>query len=76
VTVGGARFGGQETTMKALHDIMLVHGMTIVGDGYVGDDCGHHGVCAQQPADKDEFAIKRAKILGRRLVDVCKKAGA
>jgi len=38
--------------MKALHDIMLVHGMTIVGDGYVGDDCGHHGVCAQQPADK------------------------
>ncbi|MCX7708568.1 MAG: flavodoxin family protein [Clostridia bacterium] len=72
VTVGTSRFGGQETTMKALHDIMLVHGMIIVADGFGEDDCGHHGVCAQRPADKDEFAIKRSEILAKRLVEVCK----
>lgn len=71
VTVGTSRFGGQETTMKALHDIMLVQGMIIVADGYGEDDCGHHGVCAQRPAAEDEFAIKRADILGKRLVEVC-----
>lgn len=72
VTVGASKYGGQETTMKALHDMMLVHGMTIVGDGYIGDDCGHHGVSAQRPAKEDEFALKRASILAKRLVDACK----
>lgn len=70
VTVGGSRFGGQETTMKALHDIMLVQGMIVVGDGYIDDDCGHHGVSAQRPAQGDENSIKRADILGKRLVEV------
>src|SRR5690554_128559 len=49
VTVGASRFGGQETTIKALHDIMLVHGMIIVGDGHYDTDCGHHGICAVKP---------------------------
>ncbi|MCX7923361.1 MAG: flavodoxin family protein [Clostridia bacterium] len=71
ITVGASKYGGQETTMKALHDIMFVHGMIIVADGYSEDDCGHHGVCAHRPADKDEFAIKRAEILAKRLVEVC-----
>lgn len=73
VTVGASKYGGQETTIKALHDIMLVHGMVIVGDGYIEDDCGHHGVCAHRPAEKDEFAVKRAEILGKRLFEVCEK---
>ncbi len=72
VTVATSKYGGQETTMKALHDIMLVHGMIIVADGFGEDDCGHHGVCAHRPAYEDEFAIKRAEILGKRLVEVCK----
>lgn len=72
VTVGASKYGGQETTMKALHDIMLVQGMMIVGDGYIEDDCGHHGACAHRPAENDEFGVKRAKILGKRLVEVCK----
>ena len=73
VTVGGSKYGGQETTMRALHDIMLVHGMIIVGDGFIDDDCGHHGVCGQKVAENDDFAIKRAEILGKRMVDVCKR---
>lgn len=71
VTVGNAKYGGQETTIKALHDIMLVQGMIIIGDGFYEDDCGHHGVCAQKPSDQDSFALQRADILAKRLVEVC-----
>lgn len=71
VTVAASKHGGQETTIKALHDIMLVHGMIIVGDGYIEDDCGHHGVCAQLSSEKDEVAINRAEILSKRLIEVC-----
>lgn len=67
VSVGAARFGGQETTLRALHDMMIIHGMRIVGDGTTEDDAGHHGVCAQRPAEDDSFAAERARILGRRL---------
>lgn len=72
VTVGGSKYGGQETTMKALHDLMLIHGMIVVGDGYIEYDCGHHGVSAQKPAATDENALKRADILGKRIVEVAR----
>ncbi|HHV65966.1 MAG TPA: flavodoxin family protein [Peptococcaceae bacterium] len=71
VTVGGSKYGGQETTLKALHDIMLVHGMIIIGDGYYADDCGHHGICAEKPAAEDSFALRRAEVLAKRIVEVC-----
>ncbi len=67
VSVGAARFGGQETTLRALHDMMIIHGMYLVGDGTAEDDAGHHGVCAQRPAEDDAFAAERARILGKRL---------
>ncbi len=67
VSVGASRFGGQETTLRALHDMMLIHGMRVVGDGTQEDDAGHHGVCAQRPAEEDAFALQRAVILGKRL---------
>jgi len=72
VTVGGSRFGGQETTLKALFDMMLVQGMMIVGDGFIEDDCGHQGSCGQVPSVNDEFAIKRVHIVGRRLFEVAR----
>ena len=67
VSVGAARFGGQETTVKALHDMLLIQGMTLVGDGLVDADAGHQGVCAQKPAAEDSYALERARILGKRL---------
>lgn len=70
VAVGAARFGGQETTIRALHDMMLVQGMIIVGDGHGTADSGHQGVCAQRPAIKDDYAISRVRVLARRIVDV------
>jgi multimeric flavodoxin WrbA len=70
LAVGGSRFGGQETTLRAIHDIFLVHGMIIVGDGYQDDDCGHIGAAAQRPANEDVNGIKRAHIMGKRIVQV------
>lgn len=70
LTVGGARFGGQETTIRAVHDIMLIQGMTIVGDGHLLDDAGHHGACAQKPSRDDHEALLRACILARRVLEV------
>ncbi|MGI9860834.1 flavodoxin family protein [Moorella naiadis] len=70
VTVGGARFGGQETTIKALFDMMLIQGMMIVGDGFIEADCGHQGGCGQAPANSDDFAIQRVCLTGRRLAEV------
>lgn len=76
LTVGGSRFGGQETTLRALQDIMLVQGMIVIGDGYIDDDCGHLGVAAQKPSDLDENAGQRAQILARRMIQVCAATAA
>jgi multimeric flavodoxin WrbA len=67
VSTGASRFGGQETTLRAIHDIMLVHGMIVLGDGFDTADCGHHGVCGQKPAVADETAHTRARIAAERL---------
>ncbi|MHB8157134.1 MAG: flavodoxin family protein [Desulfocucumaceae bacterium] len=70
LAVGAARFGGQETTLRALQDIMLCHGMTVVGDGYQDVDCGHLGGCAQSPSAEDGDGLKRAAVLARRVFQV------
>lgn len=70
ITVGGARFGGQETALTAVIHMMLVQGMTIVGDGHFDHDCGHFGSCAQRPSEKDDFALKRAQITMKRIIEV------
>ena len=72
VSVGAARFGGQETTVRAIHDIMLVQGMTVIGDGYIGDDAGHQGVCAQRPSMEDRSGLMRAGVMGRRVAELAK----
>jgi multimeric flavodoxin WrbA len=76
VSVGAARFGGQETTVKALHDMLLIQGMSIVGEGLDDADAGHQGVCAQKPAAEDAYALERAAILGRRLAREVSKAAS
>ncbi|NLO90056.1 MAG: NAD(P)H-dependent oxidoreductase [Clostridia bacterium] len=70
ITVGGARFGGQETTLNAVIHMMLVQGMTIVGDGHFDHDCGHFGSCGQKPSEKDDFALERARITMKRIIEV------
>ncbi len=70
IAVGAARFGGQETTMRAIQDMFLAQGMLVVGDGYYLDDCGHLGAAGQNPAWEDENAVERARILGKRIFEV------
>ncbi len=76
VSVGAARFGGQETTIKALHDMLLIQGMTVVGEGLEDADAGHQGVCGQKPAEEDSYARGRASILGKRLAREVKKTAS
>ncbi|MEW5762727.1 MAG: flavodoxin family protein [Bacillota bacterium] len=71
VVTGASRFGGQEMTLRVLHEMMLSQGMTIVGDGHLSDeDAGHHGACAQEPVEKDTLGLGRAHVLGRRVFEV------
>lgn len=72
LSVGAARFGGQETTIKVLMDMMLVQAMTLVGDGHVDSDAGHYGSAAQKPSAQDSDGLKRAGILGQRVLEVAK----
>lgn len=71
VTVGGSKYGGQETTLRSIHDIMLVHGMIVIGDGHHEHDAGHFGVSAAKPGMEDSYALQRMKIIAKRIVDVC-----
>jgi len=75
VTCGAARFGGQETTIKAIHDMLLVQGFIVVGDGHENNDAGHHGACAQAPSLNDDNALARARILGKRIFQVAEATG-
>lgn len=67
VSVAAQRFGGQEATVRAMQDMALVQGMTIIADGHVSVDAGHHGACSQRPSNEDENAAKRCKALALRL---------
>lgn len=69
VAVGAGRFGGQETTLRAIQDVLLVHGMAIVGDASRASGAGHQGVCAQRPAGEDQAALDRARVAAEGLVE-------
>jgi len=70
VAVGASRFGGQEGTLRAIQEMMLVDGMTIIGGGQKDHDCGHYGVAAQRLASEDQYAQERILIMAKRLFEV------
>jgi multimeric flavodoxin WrbA len=72
LSIGAARFGGQETTLTAIHDMMLVQGIIVVGDGDNESDAGHQGAAGQMKAAEDQNAQQRAAIIGRRVAKVAK----
>ncbi len=69
MAVGGGRYGGQETTIRAIHDIMLVQGMIVVGDSCSGSP-GHSGASAQQPVADDERALRDVRNLAEAVAEV------
>jgi multimeric flavodoxin WrbA len=70
MAVAAARFGGQEIAVRAIHDILLVHGMFILGDASRSSGPGHHGVCAQRPAVEDAEALERARVIAEGIMEV------
>lgn len=67
VSVGASKYGGQEKVIEQIHDLMLVEGMTIMGDSSADMGAGHCGVAAHRPASEDENAIARAKVAADRI---------
>lgn len=69
VTVGGARYGGQEFTMKTIHNFFLIHGMLVVSGI---PSCGYWGAAGQ--------AMERGEILedgtaGLSTMEICEDLG-
>ncbi len=68
IAVGGARNGGQELTIQAVHAGMMIHDMIIVGDE------GHFGGAAwgNHPAGykEDTTGIASVRQLGKRMAEV------
>ncbi len=68
ISVGASNYGGQETTIRTLQDMMFIQGMTLVGNGLLNVNVGHQGACAQQPVFDKENVIKDVKNLGNRIM--------
>ncbi|MBI5680820.1 MAG: flavodoxin family protein [Methanobacterium sp.] len=74
IAVGAARNGGQETTIAAIHEFLLIHDAIIVGDGaplahYGGT--GAAGVAGD--AKNDDFGIETSQNLGKRVAELARK---
>lgn len=74
IAVGGARNGGQELTIQAIHAAMMIQDMIIVGDGSTSS---HYGGMLWNPGDKgvadDEIGLRSARNLGKRIADLAIK---
>ena len=71
VAVAGGRNGGQELTIRSVHNCLLGQAMIIVGDG---PPSGHWGgtVWSGHPGGvtSDEYGLGTARNLGRRVADI------
>ncbi len=72
IAVGGGRFGGQETTLRAIHDMMLIHGMILVGDSSSAGT-GHLGVAVQQGEADESHVKRRLRILAEAVFETARE---
>ncbi|MCE5214167.1 MAG: flavodoxin family protein [Methanobacterium sp.] len=71
ISVGASRNGGQETTISAIHEYLLIQDAIIVGDGAPMAHYGGTGVSgAALEAEHDEHGIVTAKNLGKRVAEL------
>lgn len=74
IAIGAARNGGQETTITAIHEFLLIHDAVIVGDGTPLAHYGGTGVAgAAGDVKNDDFGVKTSENLGKRVTDLAKK---
>ncbi len=71
ISVGASRNGGQETTISAIHEFLLIHDAIVVGDGaplahYGGTGVG--GVAGD--AQQDQIGMETSAHLGKRVAEL------
>lgn len=71
ISVGGARNGGQESTISVIHDFFLIHDCVVVGDGAPLAHYGGTGVGGPKgDTEKDEMGLETSKNLGKRVAEL------
>lgn len=74
IAVGGMRNGGQTATIQAVHAIMLVQDMILVGDGKPGAHFGGTMWSAcPDGIENDNVGLKTVQSLGRRVAELALK---
>ncbi len=74
ISVGASRNGGQETTISAMHEFLLIHDAIIVGDGAPLAHYGGTGVGGVVGDTKqDEHGIETSINLGKRVAELAIK---
>lgn len=73
ISVGGSRNGGQETTISAIHDFMLIHDVILVGDGAPFAHYGGTGVGVKEDSLGDDIGLQTSRNLGKRVAELAKK---
>jgi len=73
LAVGGARNGGQEQTLRAVHTALFGQEMVLVGDGRPTAHCGATLWNNKDDISQDEMGIATAKNLGRRVAEVARR---
>ncbi|MBU0975877.1 MAG: flavodoxin family protein [Patescibacteria group bacterium] len=76
VAVGGYQGGGQEYTIRDIHNFFLIHSMTVVSDGI---DTAHFGVAGVGggigDVKDDKHSLNVSRNLGNRIVEELKLRG-
>jgi multimeric flavodoxin WrbA len=67
ISVGGARNGGQEKAIEAIHSWMHIQGMIVVGDD------SHFGGIAVRPAAEDRIGRKTVVSSANKLCDLLER---
>lgn len=70
MSVGHTLYGGEEKSIDAIHDTMLVFGMTLVGDSQAQMGNGHFGAAMNDPVEGNQAGIERIQLLTQRVLEV------
>jgi multimeric flavodoxin WrbA len=70
ISTGGSRNGGQETTIAAIHEFLLIHDAIIVGDGA---SMAHYGGTGVGTTAEDEVGMETSRNLGKRVAELAMK---
>ena len=74
IAVGASRNGGQETTITAIHQFLLIQDAIIVGDGAPMAHYGGAGVSgAAGVAAEDDMGLETSANLGKRVAELALK---